>query len=138
MDNIIRKLLDDNFNFVIIDGMNNYTDTGHHLIGKISGVKDVKKLNNAQFIVSVLKKIAREADLTVLKSDFHKFKPQGVSAYIMISESHLAFHSYPEARSAFIDIFSCKAQPPTILEKSFFKICRLFGAKNCNYTILFR
>jgi S-adenosylmethionine decarboxylase proenzyme len=44
---------------------------------------------------------------TVLGSSFHYFTPQGVSGVIVIAESHLAIHTWPEYEYAAVDIFTC-------------------------------
>ncbi|MCQ2559741.1 MAG: adenosylmethionine decarboxylase, partial [Clostridia bacterium] len=38
---------------------------------------------------------------------FHKFSPQGVSGVVVISESHLAIHTWPELGYAAVDVFTC-------------------------------
>lgn len=38
---------------------------------------------------------------------FHKFAPQGVSGVVIISESHLTIHSFPEHGYASIDVYTC-------------------------------
>jgi S-adenosylmethionine decarboxylase proenzyme len=50
---------------------------------------------------------AKAAKATVVKSLFHKFNPFGVSGVIVISESHLAIHTWPEYGFASIDVFTC-------------------------------
>ncbi|EAX48733.1 S-adenosylmethionine decarboxylase related, partial [Thermosinus carboxydivorans Nor1] len=37
----------------------------------------------------------------------HKFSPQGVSGVVVISESHLAIHTWPELGYAAVDVFTC-------------------------------
>jgi S-adenosylmethionine decarboxylase len=44
---------------------------------------------------------------TIIKPFFHKFSPQGVSGIIVIAESHLAIHTWPEHGYAAVDLFSC-------------------------------
>ena len=50
---------------------------------------------------------AEKSGATVLGSDFHVFEPQGVSGVVVISESHLAVHAWPEHDYAAVDIFTC-------------------------------
>lgn len=50
---------------------------------------------------------AKDADATVINSTFHHFSPFGVSGVVVIQESHLAIHTYPEFGYAAIDVFTC-------------------------------
>ena len=43
----------------------------------------------------------------VVSTDFHAFSPYGVSGVIIIQESHLTIHTWPEHQYAAIDIFTC-------------------------------
>ncbi len=50
---------------------------------------------------------AKEAGATVISSNFHHFSPFGVSGVVVIQESHLAIHTWPEYRYAAVDLFTC-------------------------------
>ena len=50
---------------------------------------------------------AEAAGATVVEAHFHEFKPIGVSGFVVITESHLAIHTWPEHRFAAVDIFTC-------------------------------
>lgn len=50
---------------------------------------------------------AKEAKATVIESRFHKFNPHGISGVVVIAESHLTIHSWPEYAYAAVDIFTC-------------------------------
>lgn len=52
---------------------------------------------------------AKAAGATVLESVFHRFEPMGVSGVVVIAESHLAVHAWPEHRYAAVDLFTCGA-----------------------------
>ena len=64
-------------------------------------LNDLKKVE--EFMVSA----AKEAKATILKVYFHKFNPFGISGAIVIAESHLTIHTWPEYHYAAIDIFTC-------------------------------
>ena len=55
----------------------------------------------------VLLQAAREAGATVVTSTFHTFNPHGVSGVVVIAESHIAIHTWPERGYAAIDVFTC-------------------------------
>ena len=50
---------------------------------------------------------ARTAGATVIQSTFHHFSPHGVSGVVVIEESHLAIHTWPEFGYAAVDLFTC-------------------------------
>ena len=50
---------------------------------------------------------ALEAGAEIRELAFHKFSPQGVSGVVVISESHLAIHTWPELGYAAVDVFTC-------------------------------
>ncbi|CAL1136044.1 unnamed protein product [Cladocopium goreaui] len=66
-------------------------------------------LNDVQVVGALLKKMAALADLTSLGSLEHTFEPQGVTALLLVSESHLSIHTWPEMHYAALDVVSCKA-----------------------------
>jgi S-adenosylmethionine decarboxylase proenzyme len=49
----------------------------------------------------------RASRATVISQQFHQFQPYGVSGIVMIAESHVAIHSWPEYNYAAVDIFTC-------------------------------
>jgi spermidine synthase len=50
---------------------------------------------------------AQKAGATVINSTFHHFSPYGVSGVVVIQESHLAIHTWPEYGYAAVDLFTC-------------------------------
>ena len=52
---------------------------------------------------------ANIAGATVIKSVFHQFAPQGVTGVVVIAESHLSIHTWPEHGYAAVDFFTCNA-----------------------------
>lgn len=47
------------------------------------------------------------AKTTIVSSTFHTFNPHGVSGVVVIAESHLAIHTWPEYGYAAVDVFTC-------------------------------
>lgn len=66
-------------------------------------------LNDADLIKTFMETAAIKANATVVSSDFHQFSPQGISGVIIIAESHLTIHTWPEKAYAAVDIFTCGA-----------------------------
>ena len=50
---------------------------------------------------------ARAAGATIVTQTFHRFSPWGISGVVVIAESHLAIHTWPERGYAAIDVFTC-------------------------------
>lgn len=67
--------------------------------------KDV--LNNEQEIRSALIDACVEGKATVVSDTFHSFSPHGISGVVVIAESHVAIHTWPEYGYAAVDIFTC-------------------------------
>ncbi|MGC8867939.1 MAG: adenosylmethionine decarboxylase [Elusimicrobiales bacterium] len=79
---------------------------GKHLIVELYGCNS-KFLSDVDYIQEVMMSCAKEANTTIIDSIFHKFKPYGVSGVIVIAESHLSIHTWPEHRFASVDFFTC-------------------------------
>jgi len=79
---------------------------GRHVLAEIYGCSfDV--LNDVKKVEEIMVRAALEAGAEVREYVFHKFSPQGVSGVVVISESHLAIHTWPELGYAAVDVFTC-------------------------------
>jgi len=79
---------------------------GRHLLAEYHGC-DPEILNSLEKIKWHMLEAASRCGATVLESSFHYFSPQGVSGVVVIAESHIAIHTWPEYRYAAVDIFTC-------------------------------
>ncbi len=79
---------------------------GRHILLELFGC-DPRALNDMEGLEEIFVTAARDSNATVLKTAFHKFNPHGVSGVVIISESHLTVHTWPEHKYAAVDIFSC-------------------------------
>ncbi len=66
-----------------------------------------KALNNKKALDRILRQGIKESGLTLISISGKQFYPVGVTSIALISESHIAIHTYPEAGHASIDIFTC-------------------------------
>ncbi len=66
-----------------------------------------QKLDTLDYLESAMSRAAAAAGATVLKTAFQDFNPQGVSGVVVIAESHLTIHTWPEHGYAAVDIFTC-------------------------------
>lgn len=64
-------------------------------------------LDDIQFLQKVMVEAAVRTGAEVVDVIFRKFQPYGVSGVVVISESHLAIHTWPEYGYAAIDLFTC-------------------------------
>ena len=85
---------------------------------------DVELIDDLEYVKKTLIETAERMNCTLLKDTFHRFSPQGVSGVLVIAESHLSIHTWPEQRFAALDLFTCGdtsqlESMPTILEKAF-------------------
>lgn len=64
-------------------------------------LKDLEKVR------SVLVSAAKKAKATIIDFSFREFQPFGISGIVVIAESHLTIHTWPEYRYAAVDIFTC-------------------------------
>ena len=79
---------------------------GQHLLVEYHGC-DVHTLDNAERIERLMNRAAEAAGATVVASTFHRFAPQGVSGVVVIEESHLSIHTWPECGYAAVDFYTC-------------------------------
>jgi len=67
-------------------------------------------LDNIAFIKKNMLKAAEIANATIVQQYFHQFSPYGVSGTVVIAESHINIHTWPEHDYAAIDIFTCSEE----------------------------
>jgi len=79
---------------------------------------DENLLNDDRLLERLLVEAATNAGATVVDSVFHQFNPYGISGAVIIAESHVAIHTWPEYRYAALDIFTCgeEIEPNNIAE----------------------
>lgn len=82
---------------------------------KISGAEP-HALNDLFTMESILLGAAQTAGLTVVSSVHHRFEPQGLSAVIILSESHIAAHTWPESGTGYVTLTSCRTLTPAQIE----------------------
>ena len=64
-------------------------------------------LSDVDGIHSMMIRAAKAANATVMESAFHRFEPQGVSGTVILAESHLSIHTWPEKGYAAMDFYTC-------------------------------
>ncbi len=79
---------------------------GRHLLLELFDC-ELDAINNLEAVKGALVEAAKRAQATIVDVVFHEFNPFGISGVIVIAESHLSIHTWPEYRYAAVDVFSC-------------------------------
>lgn len=81
---------------------------GIHLISEFYGCDGHSPyLCDAGVLKELCVSMVEEAGLTVLDSRFHQFQPSGSTGVVVLAESHLAIHTWPENGYVTLDVFVC-------------------------------
>jgi S-adenosylmethionine decarboxylase len=83
-----------------------YSTFGRHVAVDTWGV-DFRLLNNAEFLQSQMVEAAEACGATVMSVQSKQFEPQGATVLVLLSESHISIHTYPERGFAAIDCYTC-------------------------------
>ncbi len=79
---------------------------GHHMLVEFYNCNS-EALDDVAGIEGHMNEAARVCGATIVQSSFHRFEPYGVSGVVVISESHLAIHTWPEYGYASVDLYTC-------------------------------
>ena len=79
---------------------------GHQIVAEFYSC-DREILNDVDFVRNAMLEAARKTGATIVTETFHHFSPHGVSGAVIIAESHLAIHTWPEFGYAAVDLFTC-------------------------------
>jgi len=95
---------------------------------------DFNLLNEINILLPILNKISKMVNLTILDTSYHKFNPQGLTVMLLLSESHISIHTWPEKNMACLDILSCKNNPGDYI----YDIIKLFNTTSYNHQNIIR
>jgi S-adenosylmethionine decarboxylase len=79
---------------------------GRHLLAELSDC-NAAILNHQEELQRIMLEAARHSGATVVDSVFHHYNPQGLSGIVVIAESHISIHTWPEYGYAAVDCFTC-------------------------------
>jgi S-adenosylmethionine decarboxylase len=79
---------------------------GRHILAEMTGCPP-EVLNDLAALEICFRKCAVDGGATLVSSHFHHFSPQGVSGVVVIAESHITVHTWPEHGYAAVDVFTC-------------------------------
>lgn len=64
-------------------------------------------LDDAELLLDTLERGANEVSVKIVRKITHRFSPHGVSIILILAETHLSIHTWPEHGYAAVDIFIC-------------------------------
>lgn len=79
---------------------------GVHILADMYGIEP-ELLERKEYLMEVVERSIRVSNLTKISSDYYQFEPMGASGIILLAESHLSFHTWPEYGLITLDIFTC-------------------------------
>ncbi|MGC8644836.1 MAG: adenosylmethionine decarboxylase [Thermoplasmata archaeon] len=79
---------------------------GIHLVADLKGVSP-SKISKVSLVKEIMESAVKSGGLTKIRSYYHQFSPDGASGVILLAESHLSFHTWPEYGFVALDIFTC-------------------------------
>jgi S-adenosylmethionine decarboxylase proenzyme, Bacillus form len=79
---------------------------GLHILADLYGV-DFEKIDHVEDVKALLEGAVKYANLSKLSSHFHQFNPHGATGVILLEESHISIHTWPEHGYAAIDVYTC-------------------------------
>ncbi len=94
------------FKYINVKGGRELYALGKHLLIELRDCNP-EILKSLEKVRSIMVSAAKEAKATVVDISFHEFNPFGISGMIVIAESHLSIHTWPEYGYAAVDIFTC-------------------------------
>lgn len=102
---------------------------GIHLLVELRDCNP-KILRDRDMVKNVMVSAAKEAKATIVDVSFHEFNPFGISGMVVIAESHLSIHTWPEYAYAAVDIFTCGDQIKPDIAASY--LIKEFECKNAS------
>jgi S-adenosylmethionine decarboxylase len=101
---------------------------GQHLLAEYFGC-DPQVLNDPIGVEEKMRQAAVAAGANIVASAFHRFAPQGVSGVVVIEESHLSIHTWPETGYAAVDFYTCGQCLPERSHRMLLSALRASGAE---------
>ncbi len=86
---------------------------GRHLIAEYYDCS-AAIVDAVEAVARHLRAAAEAVGATIVNEAFHRYAPQGVSGTILIAESHLSVHTWPEVGYVAVDIFTCGGLDPRL------------------------
>ncbi len=98
-----KSVLNQTFNFLSSKGLE---ALGRQILVEFYDCESAL-INDVEYIEKAMLDGTKAAQATIVSHNFHKFSPYGVSGVVVIAESHVTIHTWPEYNYAAVDIFTC-------------------------------
>ncbi|MDW8128707.1 MAG: adenosylmethionine decarboxylase [Archaeoglobaceae archaeon] len=108
---------------------------GRHIIAELYGVSP-ELISKEENVRRIVEGVVDEVGLNKVGSVYKQFNPHGVTGIVLISESHVSIHTWPEYGLVNLDVFTCG--DPTKAEKAFKLFIERFKPKSYRHYILDR
>ena len=79
---------------------------GLHILADLYGVEG-DLIDRVEDVQNLLETAVKVADLTKISSHYFQFQPHGATGVVLLAESHLSIHTWPEHGLATVDVFTC-------------------------------
>jgi S-adenosylmethionine decarboxylase len=79
---------------------------GFQILADLYGI-DADIIAKADSLYPIIEEAVRVGNLTKISSDYYQFQPKGASGVVLLAESHLSFHTWPEHGLVTLDIYTC-------------------------------
>ena len=104
------------------------TSSGKHLICDLKNITNTKLLNSKLELKLMCKNICIENNFTILGEVDHEFHPQGCSFVLLLSESHLSVHTFPERNYLAFDLYTCRQyENNSVYINIYLELCEKLG-----------
>ena len=82
------------------------THLGTHILADLAGIRS-ELLDDEASLRGLIERATAEAGGTLLATNSHQFEPCGVTAIVLLAESHISIHTWPELGEAAVDVYTC-------------------------------
>lgn len=86
----------------------NNKNSGKHMICDIKNIKNIELLNNLEKLEKMMIHICDNYSFHILGNIHHPFNPEGCSIILLLSESHMSIHTFPEKNYIAFDLYTCR------------------------------
>lgn len=86
----------------------NNKNSGKHMICDIKNIKNIELLNDLEKLEKMMIDICNTFSFQILGNIHHSFTPEGCSIILLLSESHMSIHTFPEKKYIAFDLYTCR------------------------------
>jgi S-adenosylmethionine decarboxylase len=111
------------------------TVIGKHIIAELYGVEK-ELISHEDSVRGIIERVVNESGLTKVGSLYKQFNPHGVTGMVLITESHISVHTWPEYKTVNLDIFTCGS--PEKAERAFNLFLEYFRPESYKQRVITR